>query len=74
MRTMPEETKTCGKECRLMFGPGRTTCAYYPPVYDKHGNNLNPDGNVTSGDCSCGTCGKQWVYSTQYGETTYKEI
>lgn len=49
------------------------TCAYYPPVYDKHGNNTNPDGNVTSGSLNCITCGKTWSYSRRYGETEYKE-
>jgi len=71
---MPPETKTCPKECRIAFGPGVTTCAYYPPVYDKNGNNINPDRNTTSGNCSCMACGKAWTYSTQLDVTTYKEM
>ena len=71
--TMPDAVKQCDKECRIQFGAGMTTCAYYPPVYDKHGNNINPDRNTTSGDCWCQTCGKKWWYSTQLGETTYTE-
>lgn len=50
-----------------------TTCAYYPPVYDKHGNNINPDRNLTSGSIKCSTCNKEWTYHTQLGETTYTE-
>lgn len=47
---------------------------YFPPVYDKHGNNLNPDGNTTSSDVTCSTCNKKWNSSTRFGETTYTEI
>ena len=51
-----------------------TTDAYYPPQYDKNGNNLNPDGNITTTKISCSTCNRQWVATTQYGETLYREI
>lgn len=64
----------CDKECRFHVGMGATTCAYYPPVYDKHGNNINPDRNVTSGIVSCHVCGRKWSYATCLGETEYKEI
>lgn len=47
---------------------------YFTPVYDKHGNNINPDGNITSGSVSCHVCNKQWGYSTQYGKTTFQEM
>jgi len=70
---MPDSTHQCNKECKIVFGHSMTTCAYYPPVYDKHGNNLNPDGNITSGECACITCGKEWQYSTQFEQTTYTE-
>lgn len=65
---------SCEGECRFRIGPGSTTCAYYPPVYDKHGNNINPDGNVTSGSVSCNVCDRQWSYATQYGKTEFQEI
>ena len=64
----------CEGECRFQFGMGMTTCAYYPPVYDKHGNNINPDRNVTSGMVSCNVCDRQWSYSTCLGETEFQEI
>lgn len=64
----------CEGECRFNVGMGMTTCAYYPPVYDKHGNNLNPDRNVTSGMVSCNVCDRQWSYSTCLGETEFQEI
>lgn len=50
-----------------------TTAMYYHPVYDKHGNNINPDGNITSGSVKCSTCNKEWTYHTRYGETSYEE-
>lgn len=65
----------CEEKCRFQeIGPSMTTCVYYPPVYDKHGNNTNPDGNITSGSLNCITCGKTWSYSRRYGKTEYKEI
>ena len=55
-------------DCRVREYPGSTTCMYYPPVYDKYGNNINPDGNITTYDKHCYTCGKRWVESHQYGK------
>ena len=64
----------CDKECRFQHGVSMTTAMYFPPTFDKHGNNINPDGNITSSTITCGTCGKQWNSSTQYGKTTFKEV
>lgn len=65
----------CDKECRFQEdGMSMTTCAYYPPVYDKHGNNINPDRNVTSGAIRCTVCERKWTYHRQLGETTYEEM
>ena len=65
---------SCEKDCRFEMGMSMTTCMYFPPVYDKHGNNLNPDGNITSGKISCRVCNRRWSYSTRLGETEFKEI
>lgn len=65
---------TCEKDCRFSYGLSMTTAMYFPPVYDKHGNNINPDGNITSGSVSCSVCNRQWSYSTQYDETQFKEM
>jgi len=51
-----------------------STAVYYPPVYDKHGFNINPDMNTTSTTIDCGVCGKRWTASTQGGQTTYTEV
>lgn len=61
------------EDCRFSFGMSITTAMYYHPVYDKHGNNINPDGNITSGSVKCSTCNKEWTYRTRYGETSYEE-
>ena len=63
----------CENECRFTHGNTTSTSAYFAPVYDKHGNNLNPDGNIASSSVSCLTCGKKWHSTTQYGKTTYTE-
>lgn len=41
-------------------GPAMQTLAYYPPIYDGHGKNLNPDRNKTTAPMKCATCGKLW--------------
>jgi hypothetical protein len=63
----------CELNCRFTYGFTSTTAMYYPPVYDKHGNNINPDGNITHGTIECLECYKRWAYSTQYGKTKYSE-
>lgn len=64
---------TCEDTCGFAIGPAYTTSAYYPPVYDKHGNNTNPDMNATSGAIDCVKCGKHWTYISSNGMTTYTE-
>lgn len=64
----------CELECRITYGPSSTTCAYYAPVYDKHGNNTNPDGNITTTMVKCFTCDTKWVARTQYGKTTFEKL
>ena len=65
---------TCELDCRFRIGMTSTTCAHYTPIYDKHGNNTNPDGNITTSEVYCNVCGKGWIGRTQYGKTTYKEV
>jgi hypothetical protein len=49
------------ERCRIQVtGESMTTLAYYPPIYDGHGNNLNPDMNKTYNTLRCSTCGKEW--------------
>jgi hypothetical protein len=61
----------CEGDCRFVHGVSMTTCMYYPPVYDKHGNNVNPDMNKTSGSIDCNTCKTHWTYISSNGMTTY---
>jgi len=64
----------CKLECRFTSTFSMTTAAYYPPVYDKHGVNLNPDMNITSTVVYCSVCSRSWNSSTQNGVTTFTEI
>jgi len=48
-------------------GPGNTTMAYYPPVYNKEGVNTNPDMNITTRPQRCLSCGKSWTERYQNG-------
>jgi hypothetical protein len=71
MKQMPE----CPREdCQFAESMTMTTCAYYSPVYDKNGVNINPDGNTTTFTLTCYKCGKMWNGSTRYGKTTYVEL
>lgn len=40
-----------------------TTSAYYEPVYDENGVNINPDRNTTYTSFHCTKCGKAWHVS-----------
>ena len=64
---------SCEKECRFHVQHGGTTAMYFPPVYDKHGNNLNPDRNISTVYVACSVCGRNWAGSTVAGKTDYKE-
>lgn len=56
-------------DCRITeSGPSMTTMAYYPPVYDKQGNNTNPDMNITTYPRRCLSCGKSWTEHWQNGK------
>ena len=46
-------------------GPSMSTAAYYPPVYNKQGINVNPDMNITTHHRRCLSCGKTWTESYQ---------
>lgn len=63
----------CSKECRFLYGSTSTTLMYFQPIYGKNGENINPDGNITTGTVKCSTCGTTWYSHTQYGTTTFTE-
>jgi hypothetical protein len=66
---MFDPAKDCEREdCKIRSSGGSSTLAYYPPVYDKYGNNTNPDMNVTSYEKHCMTCEKSWSESWQNHE------
>jgi len=65
---------TCKLECRFRHGMTMSTTVYYEPMYDKHGNNLNPDMNKSNTPIECGICDRRWSATTQGGKTTYEEL
>lgn len=71
MKQMPECPRA---DCQFTESMSRSTLAYYPPVYDKNGVNINPDGNTTTSTLNCLTCGKWWSCISQLGETLYAEV
>jgi hypothetical protein len=55
-------------DCRLTpDGPSSKTLGHYPPVWDKNGNNLNPDMNILTRPLRCLSCGKSWIEEWQNG-------
>ena len=64
---------TCTNECRFSPGLSMTTAVYYAPIYDKYGNNVNPDRNMTSGSINCHTCNRSWTYYSDINGIEYKE-
>lgn len=71
---MKNPNPDCQLDCRFHDLGSMTTCMYFPPVFDKHGNNVNPDGNTTTSSVRCSVCDKTWTSTTKYGETTFKEV
>jgi len=61
-------------DCKFTKSGGMSTLAYYPPMYNKDGVNINPDRNITYFSVSCKTCGKQWSGQSQLGETIYEVL
>lgn len=41
---------------------------YFPPIYDKHGNNTNSDRNPMWWRTKCQTCGREWSSSQVGGD------
>ena len=64
----------CDKECRFQTGASSVTAMYFPPTYNKNGENINPDGNVETCKVWCTECGRQWTARTQYGKTGFLEV
>lgn len=59
----------CNREdCKIHKDSGMTTLMYYPPVYDKYGNNINPDMNSTTYHARCSSCNKDWIEVYRGGE------
>lgn len=71
---VPPDCKDCVNDCKIYHGMAISTTAYYPPVYDKNGVNLNLDGNILSGSCKCLTCDQEWRFSVQYGKIDWQRI
>lgn len=43
------------------------TAMYYPPIW-KNGVNINPDGNISTHECTCLNCNHDFNYQTRYGD------
>ena len=54
-------------DCMIMDGGGTSTCAYYPPIINAQGVNVNPDMNIRTYNRRCNSCGKSWTEQWQNG-------
>lgn len=57
----------CGSQARIQ-GISMRTAAYYVPVYDENGVNVNPDRNITTTSWTCAKCGENYTTKTILGE------
>ena len=64
----------CTDECAFSTGPSMVTAMYFTPVYDKHGNNLNPDRNWHTTEVSCHKCSTSWRVRTNGEQTEITKI
>ncbi len=55
-------------DCKITINGAPTfTAAYCPPIWDKNGNNINPDMNIMHRPVRCVSCGKSWTETWQNG-------
>jgi hypothetical protein len=54
-------------DCEIIDRGGMSTLIHYPQVFDKQGNNINPDKNITTVIKKCKSCGKTWNESYENG-------
>ena len=61
MTYVPQKVRECERQdCKFEVMSEVSTLVYYPPIYDKNGNNLNSDGNKVFINYRCRTCGDMW--------------
>lgn len=53
----------CLKPTKRSGGSGSSTLVYYPPSYDKNGNNTNPDKNTNTLNWQCMECNNTYSVS-----------
>ncbi len=61
-------------DCRFTLTDTTRTAAYYAPLYDREGNNIAVDLNITTGKLSCSSCNRVWSFKDSYQDTIYEEI
>lgn len=64
----------CSGKCRYRVDRSVTTAMFYTPIYDKLGNNVNKDKNITMSTITCITCNRAWLTKEQYAEVDITEI
>lgn len=58
---VPQKVRECERQdCNYGVMSSVATLVYCPPIYDKNGNNLNSDVNITYVSYKCLTCGEMW--------------
>ena len=59
-------------KCRFREGVSTTTLMYFEPIYDRQGNNLNPDRNWSENTITCSACNRSWLVRSNGAETKIK--
>ena len=58
-------------DCRIQDVGAFKTLAYYAPIYNSVGENVNPDANTTICHQRCLTCNAVWKVKSNYLESSF---
>ena len=61
-------------DCRFTITDTFRTAGYTAPVFDKYGNDITVDLNISTGKLSCSSCERKWKFTNTYDHTHYEEI
>lgn len=51
----------CPEPTNVEYQYSESTCAYYPPIYNEEGKNINPDRNGSTHYHKCLSCGTDFT-------------
>lgn len=68
----PECPNKTPKECVFSHWSSSSTCLGWTPKFNRDGEMINDNPNITTTRMSCNICGKYWDAKTSYNDTTFE--